>query len=146
MSAFTPGEHVDITIRGARVSERHVQDKYLYLVEPGDGGRDFYLRLPLPDGVTVERVAPAEWPPRPGDVWRGNGSLFFAVAYMPNYDDHADADGIDVEGMRVVLSRDFQDYSEHLGTSHCRPETILRNFGPLTLEYRRPTNGGAPDA
>lgn len=60
MATYKPGEIVDITIRGARVSDSHVQDRYLHLTEPGDGGRHFYLRLPLPEGITVERVASTE--------------------------------------------------------------------------------------
>jgi len=46
--SFKPGDIVDITIEGARVRAIRGED-------------------------TVERVAPAEWPPRPGDVWLDAG-------------------------------------------------------------------------
>jgi hypothetical protein len=78
-----PGEQVTVTIR-ATVTEdpnrRHClpvafrQPEHLH-------ASDYKLVLPLssPD-LTVERVAPAEWPPRRGDVWRdGDGGLWFGV-------------------------------------------------------------------
>lgn len=49
---YKPGSQVDVTIRGARVSSIHVQDRRLFLVLPD--GRDIHLPLPLDQSVAVE--------------------------------------------------------------------------------------------
>lgn len=48
---YEPGSTVDVTIRGARISDRHIQDRRLFLMLP-DGG-DVHVPLPLPASVTV---------------------------------------------------------------------------------------------
>jgi hypothetical protein len=71
-----PGEIVDITIKGARVvrviTEGHDGDvtPILDLTILGPDGSHYYTQLPADwSSVTVERVTPEHWPPRPGDVW-----------------------------------------------------------------------------
>lgn len=84
---FEIGELVDITIRGAKVVNtypirRDGCDMGTVLVaEYTDGEhRNVAVGLSAPS-VTVERVAPAEWPPQPGDLWRDkHEDLWFVFA------------------------------------------------------------------
>lgn len=69
-------EIVNATITGARVqgfvSEMYGTDAVVLSV----GGST--VRLPLCDEVSIEHVAPAEWPPRANDLWRHtNGTFWF---------------------------------------------------------------------
>src|SRR5690606_11250548 len=64
--SFKPGDIVDITIEGARVRAIRGEDIVDHLSYEIQG---FVASVALTESVTVERVALAEWPPRPGDVW-----------------------------------------------------------------------------
>lgn len=82
MSArFEPGEVVDVHIKGARVVryETPDYDPDCLVVTLPNGADE--TRLPMPSwNVTVERAAPPEWPPQPGDVWRDpTGVKWFAA-------------------------------------------------------------------
>lgn len=93
-SDFRDGEIVDITIKGARVVNSYGtgigtpdgrrMDTGTVLVVKVDGpsrdDRSVAVNMASP-GVTVERAAPAEWPPRAGDLWRRDdlGDVWFAV-------------------------------------------------------------------
>lgn len=124
---FQPGELVDIIIRGARVVQ---------LARPG------YLRVDLDTGpqlaimadhpaVTVERVAPAEWPPRPGDVWRDrDGSPWFAATVI-------ERGGNAVVRMLSGLGHE---------PSYQYPATFVQRSGPLTLVHREPEPEGGEDS
>lgn len=72
MAEFQVGEVVDITIKGARVVS-HGNDvltvDHQILREPWNGNWRRVHLCTLSDAVTVERVAPAYWPPQQGDVW-----------------------------------------------------------------------------
>jgi hypothetical protein len=125
MSDFKPGDRVDITIKGARVRlvrehlsmlGENVADQLSYET---DGG--FVASVVLTEDVTVERVAPAEWPPRPGDLWRDkDGAIWFAVAHPhhsgPHLRGHDDG----------IAPADF----------------IAENYGPLTLVRREDEQDG----
>jgi hypothetical protein len=131
MSEFKPGEIVDITIKGARVGHEST-DGFLGVFVNG-----VPLTVDLVDAVTVERVAPAEWPPRPGDLWKDrDGFLHFAASYSPDYDDAEDSRGIDAEGCRVVLLSQHSDESCTPGHDMHRPENVNQRSGPLTLVHR----------
>jgi hypothetical protein len=128
---FGPGEVVDITIRGVRVGGRGVpQDPRRLCVDLGpwdDGvnqGREWFLTIPASvDSVTITRVAPPEYPPRAGDLWRdGNGRLWF-VAYG--------AVGLTAQ----TTSRDCV----------AARELLDRVAGPLTLVHREPDGGESGD-
>ena len=67
MSEFKPGEIVDITIKGARVVNWSPFIYELTVEHGADANSDRTAFDLTRDQVTVERVAPAEWPPRPGD-------------------------------------------------------------------------------
>lgn len=83
MSDYQPGDIVDITIKGARVSRFDATDDLLTI---GYGDHNFATTLDIrPTVAVVERVAPPKWPPRPGDLWRdGHGILWFASAVPPD--------------------------------------------------------------
>ena len=144
---FVVGEYVDITIRNVKVvntfkdtplnaSTRTV----LVFKLPGeDAERDRSYTAPIYGGVVVERVGPAEWPPQPGDLWRGcEGDLWFAARYIPDYDDHQDSKGINGDGWRTVLVP--LEVGE--AGSPQRPEDVIQPDGPFTL-VRRELEGGA---
>lgn len=77
-------------------------------------------------GVTVERVAPDEWPPRTGDLWRdGGGDLWFAVT---------DGGGR-VSGLVFVMPSEDGVPSD--------PDRVNRDHGPLTLVHREDEQDGA---
>jgi hypothetical protein len=116
------GDIVDITIRGAIVR---------YQSEDG-GDLEFEYRSELgvcearvaldSDAVTVERGWPAEWPPRPGDVWQEvDGALWFAQS---------------LGGSQMVLVPAVVRGE----TSAALPAYVQETFGPLTLVRRE---GGA---
>lgn len=128
MSEFKPGEIVNITIKGARV----VDVTKLGECELGvtfDCNFGLYpLTVPLgPAGVTVERVAPAEWPPRPGDLWRDQrGNVWFAA-------DLHDIEETDTPAIYMLAS-----HEDH----QVVPECCNENFGPLTLVHREDEQDG----
>ena len=106
-----PGELINVAIKGARVDDVLAEDVSLFA-----GTYRFDLVLNAP-GVTVERVASAEWPPQAGDVWEDRlGSKWFAFR-----DSHG-----------CVLMQP-SDPTVSLSLS---PEEVLDNVGPLTLAYR----------
>ncbi|MEU8278171.1 hypothetical protein ACFYOK_37610 [Microbispora bryophytorum] len=123
MADFQVGEVVDITIKGARVKE---------VCYHGDGnGPDVRFTYEAKDGeawpnavwadaptVTVTRVAPAEWPPRAGDLWHDcAGDPWFAA--------HEDLD----EPIRLIGRSGLP----HPGG----PDELLRAWGPMTLVHRQ---------
>lgn len=67
---FQPGEIVDISIKGVRISDTsHIR------VAIQDESGEVWV---LPPQAAITRIAPAEWPPRPGDLWRDkHGELWF---------------------------------------------------------------------
>src|SRR5690606_24631915 len=103
-----PGDIVDITIEGARVRAIRGEDIVDHLSYETQGG--FVASVALTESVTVERVAPAEWPPRPGDVW-------------------LDAEG---RAWTALMGRMFPVTSTR-GES---ADAALAIYGPLTLIYR----------
>lgn len=69
------GELVDITIRGARVA-----DTAIGMLAVTYRGGEVRVELVTSSAVTVTRVAPAEWPPLVGDLWRDrDGVVWFAT-------------------------------------------------------------------
>jgi hypothetical protein len=104
---YAEGELIDVQIKGARVGA--INDSGM-LVQLSDLIQ-VDLPLPLPNnGVTVTRVAPAEWPPLAGDLWaNANGVKVFAQDHM------------------LHTSNGFQ-----FGSA----EEALESIGPMTLVYR----------
>lgn len=126
---LTAGEVVDITIKGARVTE---------VCYHGDGNgpdlRFTYVAndgVPWPSavwaeapGVTVERVAPAEWPPRVGDLWRDcEGDLWFATTGY-------DMDNTEYVSLCSTRSKPLDGWGDSTAYH------VNRQYGPLTLVHR----------
>lgn len=81
MSDFTPGEIVNITIKGVRVVGANESTVTIVADHP-DGEPAHYL---MPPQAAVTRGDPEWWPPRPGDLLReGDGLLWFACANGSN--------------------------------------------------------------
>lgn len=119
---FAHGDIVNVTISGARVVgfPSDVLCTEYDLASPWmDDAKTFKNNLVLnAPGLTVERVAPAEWPPRPGDLWRDNhGALWFASESQP---DAGDLRMHTATGTRWSVGHDGQ----------------LEDNGPWTLVYR----------
>jgi hypothetical protein len=101
-----PGEIVDITIKGVRM----VDDTHVHVTIADEHGHHY----PMPPQAAIERVVPAAWPPRPGDLWRDrNGGLFFVMANL--------------NGSPLMNGMD--------GGRHGH-EYVLANYGPLSLVHR----------
>jgi len=87
IDTFHVGEIVDVTIRGARVMAPLHTDDGLTLayeeVRPGNFAT-FGLRHPQAGTVTIERVAPAEWPPQAGDLWRDKHNELWFIHRNPS--------------------------------------------------------------
>lgn len=72
MTAFKPGDLVDISIKGVRIAGTNALTG-APTVEDEDGDE-----WPMPPQAAVERAVPAGWPPQVGDLWRdGEGELWF---------------------------------------------------------------------
>jgi hypothetical protein len=116
VSEFRPGEIVDITIKGARV-QRCEDDSLEYEYRTELGSFEAVVAVDSP-GVTVERVAPAEWPPQPGDLWRDKiGETWFAFRD---------------KGVSLMVP----SYPVNASRGGRNPDTVLEKLCPLTLVYR----------
>lgn len=120
---FTAGEVVDVTIKGARVAVPDADDYadalQLTYATPNTPDCPLRIRTSAP-GVTVTRVAPAEWPPTAGDVWADrDGEEWAAVA--------RDGDPDRVELM--YLADDSGGYQ--------LAGSVATDLGPMRLQYRR---------
>lgn len=119
MSGFKVGEHVTVTIKG-RVTEA-ADD--LLLIEYATEG-DIIGEAPIvpnAEAVAIERTAPAEWPPQPGDLWRDkNNDIWFAA------DVH---DGAETDQPQIVMVFSREDY-------RLTPDEMNQRHGQLTLVHR----------
>lgn len=108
MTGFRVGETVNITITGAVV--RDVAD-VLGVTTPNGAS---LLIDPTSDAVTVERVHPSEWPPKPADVWLDrDGDPWFCADNGPR-------------GPYLVSAAGLDKFTEE----------VVKYHGPLTLAYR----------
>lgn len=133
---FQPGEIVDITIRGARIVEpRHNQDTSLTValteVLPGVWST---LRIDHPhdERITIDRVAGADWPPKPGEIWRSEAQGY-ARDYFVRAHQCADPGCDDV--IELVVA-------EALPAISIR-STLPVGLRPLVRIYPAPTGGRA---
>lgn len=111
---FSPGELVNVTIRGARIIPG-VNDRINLHLGASGTGRDIVVPFPYL-GVSVERVAPAEWPPQPGDIFA----------------DRFDNEWVctDSDGETILMS-------EIGGAQNVDALDVLADFGPMRLVRRR---------
>ena len=119
MSEFKRGDIVNITIKGVPIVDTNGFAVTIVGDHP-DGMPAHYL---MPPQAAVERVAPAEWPPRHKDVWRdGSGELW--IAYVHSLNDGSTR--IDMYGFREFYSAD----------------TMLAKYGPMVLVHREDEQDG----
>jgi hypothetical protein len=116
---FKVGELVDLHIRNARVDKLDCPDNDVFATLRF-GSWLVSVNLIAP-GVTVDRVAPAEWPPRAGDIWADrNGKEWFAVRR------------ISIAGDAIIFRAADDDAS-----NWNEPSEVLGDVGPLALIRRR---------
>ena len=114
---YVPGERIRITIDATVQS--HQDDEIEYQYPTALGACEGVVVLDC-SPVTVERVAPVEWPPRPGDLWRDrDGDLWLTRP--------ADANGIFLLAGKPSKAPPFGS------SNHIR---LMRQYGPLTLVHR----------
>lgn len=108
-----PGDIINVVIKGVRVIGIHALTGTPTIVD--DNGDEF----PMPPQAAIERVAPAEWPPQPGDLWRRDdpGDVWFAV--FDNY------------GRKLIML----PANPTRGLTAYEPDEVLTR-GPLTLVHR----------
>lgn len=138
MNEFAQGDIVKITIEGARVVGEGYDERYQSAwlrVALAINGDEAHGKLHLgAQGLTVERVAPPEWPPQPGDVWGSDGGgRWFAAQHVADFDNPADFAGCNSDGWRVVLvPLSIGPYGE----DPQRPEAVSSHVGGLFLIHR----------
>jgi hypothetical protein len=131
---FTEGELVNVSIKGARVVDGIDAGELVLRLGAHAAGNAREVVVPLPyAGVTIERAAPAEWPPQPGDLWEDrNHNLWFTSAGS-------------ITGTIAMCA------DRNLRGSWSDPAELLDAVGPMRLAYRRgwtpatQTTPAAPD-
>lgn len=118
---YFPGEKVRITI-DAEVSD-HSGDELEYTYPTALGAVEAVAVLDC-SPVKVERVAPAEWPPRHKDVWRDGDDNLWIARVLPTNDGGTD---IELHGIEDAHSA----------------QVMLAQYGPLTLVHREDEQGEA---
>lgn len=122
-----PGDLVEITIRrgvvaavgvGANGGAEEVS------VSHGKG----QVLVPVGDpSIVIERLAPADWPPRAGDLWRDcDGALWFAILHHATYAHHGTSS--------LQLHRSVDRANDSART----PDQLLQHSGPVELLHREP--------
>lgn len=114
MADFQPGEIVDIVIKGGRIDA--IEKNWVHVVMPT--GTTARVELTDHEGVRITRVAPAEWPPQPGDIW---------------------GDGADER----YFVRDNNTLVPRGVGGNVQPNYLMQVLGPLSLVHREQQDGGA---
>lgn len=128
--AFQLGEVVEVHIDLARVA-------HLY-GEPGTDLSSIGLRMENPNaessvtlvvpvgwpGVTINRTAPAEWPPAPGDVWQDSGGDWWFLQQFVDRDSGETLHQLVCENAKKRVGVDDHDYT-------------AQSYGPMQLVLRK---------
>lgn len=127
---FRVGELVEVHIARAVVHNVLASSMMLNV---GDGE---FLAVPrdLTPVVQVRRLAPVEWPPVVGDLWRDSTSgLWFATLKAAQ----VGGDGRVFESARLVMAPARE--TPHLyREGRITPDALLSQYGPLELVHREP--------
>lgn len=101
-----------------RVARRVVPTQLVVVQElPGGDRRDHVIDVGV-EGQTIERVAPANWPPRPGDKWKDRfGGSWFAMV---------------IENALYLVPATPLPYND----ARHEPQEALDRVGPFTLVHR----------
>lgn len=133
---FAPGEIVDVVLRGATVADVDMDASDVLALKLAGAKPGELVLLPVPwAGVTVTRVAPAEWPPQLGDIWEDrDGSEWFAevtdgetiIMRRVGAGGAADAlDVLDMHGpMRLVRRRGWTPATDTTPAAALEPEQV----------------------
>ncbi|WP_055477657.1 hypothetical protein [Sphaerimonospora mesophila] len=117
------GTIVDITIKGVRVLARHSDGAVVVKCDDDKGG------WAMPPQAAITPVAPAEFPPQLGDLWRDrDGDLWFAITAY-------DMDGDAYVAFCSPQRKSVDDWGEH-GVYH-----VAEHYGPLALVHREDGEG-----
>jgi hypothetical protein len=127
---LAPGDVVDIAIRGVTVQTIRDGDEVIEIrIEHTDAGTQVFTLpagAPYAPHITIERQAPAEWPPMVGDVWLDrDGDEWLAFRRAERYDGTRITEGPRLEMVRAV--------EQAIGHGNPRPDRFLANHGPVTL-------------
>lgn len=114
MTELARGDLVDITIKRVRVRDA----THIHVTVEDEHGHIYKM----PPQAAIERVAPADWPPQPGDLWREDGTrgLWFVFRDPSAFD-------ASPSGMRA---------READGDRWTDDALNLLDTGPLTLIHR----------
>lgn len=126
MTELQVGEYVDIAIKGARIYEVDALTG-VHRAETENGAIISWLAADT--RVEVVRVAPAEWPPRPGDLWRDRDGALWAWRRYTYHD-----------GEYRIDSEDFISLDGKRCQWGDQADDVLRDFGPLQLVRREQAN------
>lgn len=120
---FVVGEIVDITIRGARIHAVHGDPDTNALTIGIEHAASWTTAVPMVDSVTVERVAPPEWPPQAGDLWRDRRGLLWFARELTDDDDEPVVDLVSVDHVNLY-------------------QPVEQQFGPMAMVRREQPDGG----
>ncbi|GAA3223021.1 hypothetical protein [Actinocorallia longicatena] len=126
MADFQVGEVVDITIKGVRFLAPAEDEGGSVVIRAADGTEGWIM----PPQAEIARVAPAEWPPQPGDLWRDrDGDTWHGVLVDDN-------DTVDEPYTVLGAGRSSKNNAVE------EPGQILEWHGPLALVHREQQDGG----
>lgn len=127
MTDFKPGELVTITIENATVATAQPGVLAINYGGTKPGQLDGYITIDTTaKGVTAERVAPAQWPPRHGDVWRDSDNMLWFVSIR-------DIGGEYPRTETVFVPADGRRVDRY---AHYESGRLLSERGPMTLVHR----------
>lgn len=130
MTEVKLGDIVDFTVRGVRAASVNTMSGRVITIADEHG-----TKYPVPPQAAVTHVAPAEWPPRPRDVWgTHDGNRWFAARYMADPDDPKDFEGCNSEGWRLVLIH--LDVGPYGDAREGRPDEVRAQAGRMFLVHR----------
>ncbi|WP_433330102.1 hypothetical protein [Spirillospora sp. CA-294931] len=122
LNELQPGEWVQLDIHMARVSL--ITDDAVHFVRAGDDSEPPIVVRHCDVGVSITRLAPAQWPPQRDDIWQDRDQdRWFAQLVDTQHGDHH---------IVMVCGR----AAKGVGLSHPYPDLINENFGPLRLVSR----------
>lgn len=130
--SFRPGELVQVEVARGVVLPPASDKSSDLLVDVGGG---LVMAVPVDaEHVRVTRLAPVEWPPRPGDLWRDDDEgVWFAHLYQQT-GPYARTE------LRLIPTFDSG------GGRYSFPDRLLAERGPLRLVHREQVDPAGDEA
>lgn len=112
------GDKVEVKFTGVVEEVRHDVPLGIRHIVRSDGSGNAHALFDHAKGTDfkVVKVDPKNWPPQPGDVWKGDKGTYFA--------------------RREAYSMDVGFYSDTVGKGGEEPAHVLRDNPKLRLVYR----------